>query len=65
MKQNSVNITGFISPTQKQAEGRSPVSGSEFTTKAAPKGGFSRIRSYTESKFRGSACVRGCVVRNF
>jgi hypothetical protein len=38
-----INITGFISPTHKQTEGRAPVWGSEFSTKAAHSRGGSAL----------------------
>jgi hypothetical protein len=65
MKQNSANITGsIISPTKKWAE-VPRCAALSLLKKSLPKGGFSRICSYTESKFMGSACVRDCVVRYF
>jgi hypothetical protein len=58
-------LNSVISPTHKRTEGRAPVWGSEFTTKAsAMQGGFSRNRSYAERKVLGFGdCVvtRGAI----
>jgi hypothetical protein len=50
-----------VRPTHKRAEGRAPLWGSEFTTKAAPlHGGSSRSLCWAERKIVGSG-VRDCV----
>jgi hypothetical protein len=55
VQRGSVHITGFISPTHTRTEGRSPVWGSEFTTKAAtPQGVFSGICCWVKMKDRAS-----------
>jgi hypothetical protein len=53
----------IISPTHKRTAGRAPVCGSEFTTKVALKGGFSRSRDWCEPPPRLFPGQRPCKIR--
>jgi hypothetical protein len=54
------NITGFISLTHKRTDGRDPVWGSEFTLKAALKGGVQQSLLLSQAQISGF-CVRACL----
>jgi hypothetical protein len=51
----------FVSPTRKVTEGRAPVWGFEFTTKAPPQGRIQRKSLLGRTYISGFWCVaRGC-----
>jgi hypothetical protein len=57
------DLNGSVfSSAHTRTEGRAPLRGSEFTTKVAPKGGFSRNRCWAKKKFRAFDVVVVVVV---